>query len=177
MVGPPMFVNAFHAVAAHISRRYGVAVVIADLTEPAKGDLDGMEVVIGPDNDPETRLFLVAHLFGHTVQWNTSEASRRLGMTMPVDPDETQLDILEAYEREACGYSQQALHEAGVRHLDQWLADYSSCDFAFLRHFYRTGERKAFAGFWREGQPLIKPRPIPSFAPHRWRPRGRAIVV
>jgi len=173
-----MFANAFHAVAAHLHRQYGVAVVIAEVPEPFKGDLDGAEVVIGPGNDAETRLFLVAHLFGHTVQWNTSEASRRLGMTMPVNPPEDDtLDALEAYEREACRYSLQALHEAGVRHLDQWLADYSSCDFAFLRHFYRTGERKSFSGFWRDGQPLLDPLAIPSFTPRRWRQRGRAIVV
>jgi hypothetical protein len=172
-----MFANAFHAVAAHVLRRYGVAVVIADLPEPFKGDLDGVEVVIGPGNDAETRLFLVAHLFGHTVQWNTSAASRQLGMTMPVEPDEAMLETLESYEREACRYSQQALHEAGVWHLDQWLADYSSCDFAFLRHFYRTGERRAFSGFWQPGRPLLEPLPIPPFSPTRWRSRGRAIVV
>lgn len=172
-----MFANAFHAVAAHVHRRYGVAVVMAEVPEPFKGDLDGAEVVIGPGNDAETRLFLVAHLFGHTVQWNTSDASRRLGMTMPVHPDDDALDALEAYEREACRYSLQALHEAGVRHLDQWIADYSTCDFAFLRHFYRTGERRSFAGFWRDGQPLLDPLEIPAFTPRRWRARGRAIVV
>jgi len=48
------------------------------------------------------------------VQWNVSAESRRLGMTMPVKPTSEELDALEAYEREACRYSQQAIHEASV---------------------------------------------------------------
>ena len=170
-------VDAFAAVAAHVQARYRVPVVADDVPEPFKGDLDGATIIVGRDNPPEVRLFLVAHLFGHTVQWNTSEHARRLGMHMPVNPDERMLDLLEAYEREACGFSQRAMHEAGIEDLDQWLADYSACDFAFLRHFYRTGERRAFDGFWREGRPLLTPLDIPGFTPRRWRRRHQAIVV
>ena len=75
------FHGAFQA-AVRTAVDYGVPIVVGDVTPPFKGDLDGAEIVIGADNDAETRLFLVAHLFGHTVQWNTSETSRRLGMTM-----------------------------------------------------------------------------------------------
>lgn len=171
------FRDAFEAVADHVQHRYRVPVVVGDVAEPFKGDLDGAEIVIGSSNDPETCLFLVAHLFGHTVQWNCSEAKRRLGMTLPVNPTAERLDELEAYEREACGYSQQALHEAGIRQFDQWLADYAACDLAFLRHFYQTGERRSFRGFWRDGTPPLEPLPIPEFEPRRWRRRGRAIVV
>ncbi len=98
-------------------------------------------------------------------------------MTMPVMPTSHELDALEAYEQEACQFSQQALHEAGVSGLDQWLADYSACDLGFLRHFYTTGERRPFRDFWTTGQPLIKPLPIPSFTPTRWRRREQAIVL
>lgn len=103
--------------------------------------------------------------------------TRRLGMTRPQNPDAEMLDQLEAYEREACGYSQQALLEAGVTGLDQWLADYSACDLAFLRHVYTTGERWSFRGFWRTGCLLIEPRAIPPFTPRRWRVRDQAIVT
>ncbi|MFM7741543.1 MAG: hypothetical protein ACKO9H_19255, partial [Planctomycetota bacterium] len=109
--------------------------------------------------------------------WNVSMELRRLGMTMPVKPTPEELDALEAYEREACRYSQQALHEAEVSGLDQWLADYSACDLAFLRHLYTTGERRAFREFWIPGQPLIEPLAIPPFTPTRWRRREQAIVL
>jgi len=59
--------------------------------------------------------------------------------------------------REACRSSQQVIHEAGVLGLDQWLADYSACDLGFLRHFYATGDRRAFREFWMPGQPLTIP--------------------
>lgn len=171
------FDEAFERVARVVTERYGVRITIREVTPPAKGDLDGAEIVIGSDNDSEARLFLVAHLFGHTVQWNTSAESRRLGMTRPVNPDATMLDRLEAYEREACAYSQQVLHEAGVRDLDGWLADTSAADFAFLRHLYRTGERRPLSTFRREGTARLDPLPVPPFIPRDWRTSATPIVL
>jgi hypothetical protein len=168
--------DACTALTAHLGDRYGVAVEVASIPPPLKGDLDGCRILVGEHNTDEERLFLVAHLFGHTVQWNLSAELRRLGMTMPSRPTSSELDALEAYEREACRYSQQALHEAAVAGLDQWLADYSACDLAFLRHFYVTGERRPFREFWKSDQPLIEPLPIPVFTPTRWRRRQQAIV-
>jgi len=171
------FRDACGAVIKHLHARYGISVEVASIEPPLKGDLDGSRILVADHNTDEERLFLVAHLFGHTVQWNVSMELRRLGMTMPVKPTPEELDALEAYEREACRYSQQALHEAEVSGLDQWLADYSACDLAFLRHLYTTGERRAFRGFWKRGQPLIEPLAIPPFTPTRWRRREQAIVL
>jgi hypothetical protein len=171
------FRAASSSVIEHVHARYGVSVEGASIQPPLKGDLDGSRILVADHNTAEERLFLVAHLFGHTVQWNVSAELRRLGMTMPVKPTDAELDALEAYEREACRYSQQALHEAGVSGLDQWLADYSACDLAFLRHLYTTGERRAFRDFWTPGQPLIAPLAIPPFTPTRWRRREQAIVL
>lgn len=172
----PPFGSACAAIAAHVTARYGVAIEVAALPAPFKGDLDGSRIVVGERSDDEERLFLVAHLFGHTVQWNVSAAWRRLGMRMPVEPDADMLATLETYELEACRYSQQALHEAGVVAFDQWLADYSACDRAFIRHVAVTGERVGFRSFWRGGQPLLEPLAIPAFTPRRWRRRRQAIV-
>jgi hypothetical protein len=171
------FRDACSAVTQHVHARYGVSLEGASIKPPLKGDLDGKRILVGDHNTDEERLFLVAHLFGHTVQWNVSAELRRLGMTMPVKPTNDDLDALEAYEREACRYSQQALHEAGVVDFDQWLADYSACDLGFLRHFYVTGERRPFREFWKPDQPLIAPLLIPAFTPTRWRRREQAIVL
>ena len=171
------FRDAYSVVIRHLCSRYDISVEVAGIEPPLKGDLDGSRTLVADHNNDEERLFLVAHLFGHTVQWNVSAELRRLGMTMPVKPTSEELDALEAYEREACRYSQQALHEAEVSGLDQWLADYSACDLAFLRHLYTTGERRAFRGFWKRGQPLIEPLAIPPFTPTRWRRREQAIVL
>ena len=171
------FLAAARALIGRVTGGYGVVVTTGDVGASLKGDLDGAEIVIGADSDPETALFLVAHLFGHTVQWNTSPTARMVGMAMPSDTTAARLDELEAYEAEACRYSQTLFHEAGVHDFDQWLADYSACDRAYLRHFYATGARREFQGFWRPGQPLLEPLPIPPFTPRRWRRRGRGIVV
>jgi len=171
------FAAAGDALSRHIAARYGVAVVWSDVPDPFKGDLDGCSIVISRGSSPEDRLFLVAHLFGHTVQWNTCDHSRRLGMMIPSKPDAALLDTLEAYEREACRYSQAALHEAGVTAFDQWLADYSACDLAFLRHLYLTGERCECRRFWLAGQPLITPSAIPAFTPRHWGRRIEGIVL
>ncbi len=50
---------------------YGIRVVTRPISDQLKGDLDGLEIHIDDDQPPEQRLFLLAHLFGHTVQWNT----------------------------------------------------------------------------------------------------------
>jgi len=171
------YLDAANALARHVTTRYGVAVEVVPIAPPLKGDLDGSRILLGDHTSDEERLFLVAHLFGHTVQWNLSAASRRLGMRMPVKPSAEAIEALVAYEREACRYSQQALHDAGVVGFDQWLADYSACDLAFLRHFYATGERVPFRSLWIPGQPLIEPLSIPGFTPTRWRRRGPAIVL
>lgn len=177
MTPQQVFRDAFTAAARHVQTRYGVAVEEAEIPAPSKGDLDGRRILVGRRADDEERVFLVAHLFGHTVQWNVSASLRRLGMRMPVRPDVRELEALEAYEREACRYSLTVLHEAGVSNLDQWLADYSACDLAFLRHFYATGERLPFRSLWRPDQPALEPLPIPPFTPARWRRRDHAIVL
>jgi len=43
------------------------------------GDLNGAEIHIDEAVTAEQRLFLLAHLFGHTVQWNTSDKAYELG--------------------------------------------------------------------------------------------------
>jgi hypothetical protein len=171
------FREVFNAVEPHIERRYGIPVIIKDVPDPFTGDLDGAEIHVDYANDLENAVFIIAHLFGHTVQWNLSEYARKIGYEVQNNPTEEKLDELERYEREACRYSLQLFHDAGVRDLDQWVADFAACDFAYLRHFYKTGEKPAFRSFWKDGQPLLEPLLIPEFHPARWISRWQGIVV
>jgi len=169
--------EVFNTLEPYIEERYGVPVIIKDVPDPFTGDLDGSEIHVDYDNDVEAAVFIIAHLFGHTVQWNLSEYARRIGYEVQQNPSEEKLAELEAYEREACRYSLQLFHDAGVRDLDQWIADFAACDFAYLRHFYKTGEKRAFRTFWKEGQLLLEPQAIPEFCPTRWFARWQGIVV
>ncbi len=148
----------------HIEKAYGVRIVTRDIPDPLTGDLNGAEIHIDYAVTPEQRLFLLAHLFGHTVQWNTSPTAVDLGRPQnpPVSAD--CLPALMDYEREAAGYALGLLHELGITETDQWFADYAACDAAYLRHYYVTGEKREFLSFWQDGTPRVQESPIPLFS-------------
>ena len=174
---PERMREVFDLLEKHVETRYGIPIRIRDVPNPFTGDLDGAEIHVDYDEGIESALFIIAHLFGHTVQWNTDAAAREIGYRIFKNPTEEEMRRLREYELEACRYSVQLFHEAGVRDCDQWLADYSACDFAYLDHAYRTGEKRAFKSFWKDGQPLLEPKPIPSFHPTRWVSRWEGIVL
>lgn len=169
--------QVFNVLEPYIEDHYGIPVRIRDVPNPFTGDLDGAEIHVDYDEDIEAALFIIAHLFGHTVQWNSDPSSREIGYQNFVKPPPEVLEKLRAYELEACAYSLQLFHEAGVKDLDQWVSDYAACDWAYLKHFYTTGEKRPFKSFWHDGGPLIKPKPIPAFRPQKWVSRWQGIVV
>jgi len=161
----------------HIETDYGIHIITRDVPDPFTGDLNGAEIHIDYAVKPEERLFLLAHLFGHTVQWNTSNVDLAMGglRKPPVAGD--QMPILLEYERDAARYALQLFHQIGITDADQWLSDYAACDEAYLMHFYRTGERKPFSTFWKSGCPIIEARKIPSFIPMKKTSRNDGIVI
>lgn len=150
---------------------------VEDVPAPFTGDLDGERIVVDHELTDEDALFIVAHLFGHTVQWNTNAAEREIGTLAVRNPSPELLEQLAAYEYRAAAYAMQLFHEAGVRDLDQWLSDYSACDIKYLCDFYRTGVKAPFRSCWKDSTPIIAPAPIPEFAPTRWRTRSDGIVI
>jgi len=169
--------DVFNGVERHIDARYHIPVRIADVPHPFTGDLDGAEIHVDYAVTLEEAVFILAHLFGHTVQWNLSPRAREIGGVIPRNPSEELLREIAVYEAEACAYSLALFHEAGVRDLDQWLSDFAACDYRYLDHFYRTGEKQPFFSFWREGEPVVAPLRIPPFQPARWVSRWGGVVV
>ena len=96
--------------------------------------------------------------------------------TGPVDFSDELLASLARYEVDSARYSLQLFHEAGVHDLDQWLADFAACDIAYLMHFYRTGEKRAFRSFWLDDAPRLAPLDIPSFQPTKWVARSGTVI-
>jgi len=170
------FRDAFNQVERLIERRYGLPVVLTDVPDPFTGDLDGSRILVDFDLDAEEALFILVHLFGHTVQWNVSASDRELGLKEIREPSDELLAALARYEEDAARYSLQLFHEAGVRDLDQWLADFAACDIAYLLHFYRTGEKRPFRSFWRDNAPHLEPLAIPPFQPTCWVTRSGTVI-
>jgi len=161
----------------HIEKVYGVHVVTRDVPDPLTGDLDGAEIQIDYAVTAEQRLFLLVHLFGHTVQWNVNPGAFELGRPQAPPVSEDCLPALMEYEREAACIGLGLLHEIGITEADQWLADYSACDAAYLRHYYVTAEKREFLSFWRDGASLVQAQPVPPFTPTSRSFRSDGVVI
>ena len=178
-IEPARMRAVFDRVERLIEQRWEIPVRINDVMNPFTGDLDGEEIHVDYDLEIEDALFILVHLFGHTVQWNVSARAREIAFAK-VEPGTWTDDALAeiaAYEREACRYSLQLLHDAGVHDLDQWVSDFAACDTAYLMHFYRTGEKQPFRSFWQAGSPRLEPLAIPAFSPTRWLSRSDGTVI
>ena len=174
---PIPFAEYFARVQECLERIYGIRVVIRDIPDPLIGDLDGAEIHIDPACNPEQRLFLAAHLFGHTAQWNVDPHAFELGTRYRPPVEKKEIPAILDYEREAAAYALQMLHQIGITDIDQWFSDYAACDEAYLLHYYRTGEKREFRTFWRDKVPRVQPKPVPPFTPVKRRFRMKGVVI
>jgi hypothetical protein len=150
---------------------YGVRVYIGDVVDPNTGTFDGAEIGIDWANDLEMALFVLVHLFGHTVQWNTVPAYRTLDARVrPGAPPEV-IEEARVYERNASRLGLTLLHEAGVTDRDQWLSDWWASDWRYLSSYYATGTLPDWQACRSRGHALLEPLPIPRFSPTRFSPR------
>src|SRR3954465_11166461 len=108
------FKTAFDLIDRRVEDRYGIPVSISDVLDPNTGDFDGARIQVDWDQDLESALFVLIHLFGHTVQWNISEEDRRRGTDASTGKTAEQLARFYDYEKNATRYSLQLMHEAGV---------------------------------------------------------------
>ena len=171
------FAEYSERVKAHIEGAYGIRVITRDVPDPLTGDLNGAEIHIDYAVTPEQRLFLLAHLFGHTVQWNVDPDAYELGQPRQPPVKEDALPALMEYEKEAARYALRMIHDVGITDIDQWLSDYTACDMAYLRHYYCTGEKRDFLSFWRADTPLIEAQPFPEFTLIKRSLRSDGVVI
>jgi len=161
----------FRALAQRLEGAYGLRVNVGPVTGSYTGQFDGTELWVDLDRDAEEAVFILAHLFGHTVQWNLDEKLRRLGLAV-CGVKEADLPRIYEYERQASELGLALLEETGELRLARWLSDCFGADWKFLAHFYRTGEKVRFEREAGGDEPLLTALRIPSFIPQRWPPRG-----
>ena len=163
------FKSAYDLVVQRIEARYSIPVSISDVLDPNTGDFDGMRILVDYDQDLESALFVVAHLFGHTVQWNISPEYREVGHDLSIGKGPEQLAKIYDYEKNATRMSLQLMHEAGITDLDQWLYDWWAADWRYLEHYYKTGEKLDFRKLLEPGKATpLTPIAIPDFTPQKW---------
>jgi hypothetical protein len=161
----------------HLKQAYHINVVTRHIPDPLTGDLDGWEIHIDPAVSFEKRLFLLAHLFGHTVQWNVNPGAFEIGRLFQPPVNDDLLPTVMEYEQEAASLALDMFHQIGITDVDQWFSDYSACDLAYLKHYYRTGEKRSFQSFWLDNAARIEPKPIPPFTPRKRVFRCDGIVI
>src|SRR5579871_6489693 len=127
----PPFADYCVRVQEHLEHGYGIPVVTRHIPEPLTGDLDGAEIHIDTNVTAEQRLFLLGHLFGHTVQWNVDPRAFEIGKPQKPPVSEDLLPELMEYELEAARYGLDLFHQIGITDADQWYCDYTACDRAY----------------------------------------------
>lgn len=171
----------FSAYAARVQERiqhhYGIRVLTRDIPDPLTGDLNGEEIDIDFAVTAEQKLFLLCHLFGHSVQWNTNFSSFDIGKQYKPPVDEKLFSAVLAYEGEAASYGLALMHETGITDADQWFSNYTAADQRYLLQFYRTGDKGEFHEFWREHAKLVEPKGIPQFVPRKRVFRMDGVVI
>jgi hypothetical protein len=161
----------YNRVVPIVEGRYGVEVTISDVVDPNTGDFDGQRILIDYDQDLEVAVFVLVHLFGHTVQWNVSERYRALGLNTPTPTTPEEMAAITEYEEGATRLGIALLHEADVVDMDGWASDWWRADFDYLVHFYRTGEKLDVRTLLKRGGEALSAAPIPHFTPRRFASR------
>jgi hypothetical protein len=147
---------------------YGVRVYVGDVPDPNTGIFDGAEIGIDYANDLEMSLFVLVHLFGHTVQWNTVPSYRTIDKRVHAGAPPDVIEEARSYERDASRIGLQLFHEAGITDRDQWISDWCGSDWKYLSTFYATGKLPPWEDCRSTGHPPLTPMPIPNFIPERF---------
>lgn len=170
------FKQLFYQYEAFIENTYGVMVHEAILKEPVTGEFYGDCLLVSELIPAETQLWILIHIFGHNTQWLAEFTTVNVGKLQPRFEEfdsfrEESIAILkeiEEYEREACQLGLYALQQAGITHLDQWVSNWFSADFEYLKDAYFNGYNAEKAAdvkgfYYKEGCDLIVPKEVPSF--------------
>ncbi len=90
--------EVYERVRERITLRYGITVEDKKFKDGNTGDLDGAKIAVDPRLQRRNSLFVLLHLFGHTVQWNCSDEQREVGYRNYQNIDDDDLRGVTAYE-------------------------------------------------------------------------------
>lgn len=130
------FRHLYEIMVRFLLNKYNLTILEMDIVDSDEyiGSFNGETITIKNNLKYDHKLFLVAHLFGHCVQWcgETSSKYSNIEDMLPINNEGTsskeQIDKLKHYEAEAAGYAVQLLHDALDINLAQWFSDWSRAD-------------------------------------------------
>jgi len=163
-LGPSDFRNLFEKVSSAISERYQIRVSESERTgKNAIGMYNGNLIVVKESLSYEKKLFLLAHLFGHCIQWSHEpDKCESVGsfLSSP-DPEaedfEERIRELRAYEEEAAQYSVTLLGTV-AEGLEQWLSDWFESDWKYVVGILLEEDREFC---FEQGHALVGAKDIP----------------
>jgi hypothetical protein len=165
------FRAVYKVVSDRIEREYCTSVSVGDVKDPNTGEFDGQEIWIDYNLDDEVALYVLVHLFGHTVQWNIDAELRKLGLDVSRTKTPEQLERIFRYEKQATRYGVTLLRECGIADMDQWISNWFGTDWRWLEHLYRTGEVLGHRDTWTGCDECLEPLEIPDFTPTKYEMR------
>ncbi|MDD5050278.1 MAG: hypothetical protein PHV93_00870 [Candidatus Pacebacteria bacterium] len=176
------FAHIFERTVVVMKDVYGLKVEVKHLDPSIMGDFNGVDIFVREDLSAEIKLFILAHLFGHSIQFNISERLRTVGMTeyTPHNVNAQVLKRVKRYEYDASRFALTLFHNIGIYSLDQWLSDWVAADWSYLQEIYVSGRKEELTAeflhgfkekYFLPGQPLLTPLPIPKFKPQVWESR------
>jgi hypothetical protein len=176
MVSAERFLEVYEKACATSFVKYGIKVVEDTLEAPKTGEFNGQQIMLEKSMDIDEKMFLLVHLFGHNVQWLTSEKYRNIGLSQPefADFEKTRekfiskLPAIFEYENVACRYGLQLLHDAGIFDMDEWVSQMAWADWLFLKESYVDGFKQENRDNFREkymveDYPIMEPIQLPEF--------------
>ena len=124
----------------HLQNNYGIVVKEKSIVDSKQyiGSYDGETIVIKDSLSSEHKLFLLAHLFGHLIQWCKSDLVEYIDIEKILNTNsikglsQSEIQLLRKYEYEASGYAIYLLSEVVVTDLFQWFSDWSHADWEYF---------------------------------------------
>jgi len=124
----------------YLTNKYNLTVIERGVVDSEEfiGSFNGKNIIVKSGLGDEHKLFLLAHLFGHCVQWCGADSTNYadVDQSLPVNNggglSEEKLEALRAYEAEAAGYAVQLLNDSLSIDLSQWFSDWSHADWDYF---------------------------------------------
>ncbi len=151
---------------------HGFAIRFDDLSDQEQkktGTFDGLEIVLHNGNEFQLQIFILLHLFGHSVQWVAPSLEHTLQGIQEKDDLNKFLVFLRHYEFEAARFGLQLLHDGGVSEADDWFTEMVDIDWQYVRLYYLSGMIPSLedAAILSSNPPKIEPLKIPELRHRR----------